>query len=96
MYNHRFLSNNINGGGPMEPMLCPNCKTNRTRFNIIEQTPKAVKINPQTGAIEQEYTDGHLDPFHMPYRGPSYRVQCAACGLIENPEMFIKRAQHQM
>ncbi len=78
----------------LEPMLCPNCKTNRTRFNLIEQQPRAVKLNPQTGEIEQEYTNDTLNPFHLPYRGPSYRVQCAACGLIENPEMFIKRAQH--
>ncbi|ANB58196.1 hypothetical protein GFC29_1012 [Anoxybacillus sp. B7M1] len=78
----------------MEPMLCPNCKTNRTRFNLIEQRPVAVKLHPQTGEIEQEYTNDSLDPFHLPYRGPSYRVQCAACGLIENQEMFIKHAQH--
>jgi hypothetical protein len=78
----------------LEPMLCPSCKTNRTRFNLIQQQPTAVKLHPQTGEIEQEYTNDALDPFHLPYSGPSYRVQCAACGLIENPEMFIKRAQH--
>lgn len=78
----------------LEPMLCPGCKTNRTRFNIIEQHPKAVKLHPQTGELETEYTNGALDPFHLPYRGPSYRVQCAACGLIENAETFVKHAQH--
>ncbi|WP_027410441.1 hypothetical protein [Anoxybacteroides tepidamans] len=78
----------------MEPMLCPNCKTNRTRFNLIEQRARAVKLHPQTGEIEHEYSNDTLDPFHLPYRGPDYRVQCAACGLIEQPEMFIKHAQH--
>jgi len=80
----------------MEPMLCPSCKTNRTRFNIIEQLPKAVKVNPQTGAIEQEFTEGNLDPFHLPYRGPAYRVQCAVCGLVENAEMFVMRARNHI
>lgn len=77
----------------MKPMLCPNCKTNRTRFHFIEQHPKAVKLNPQTGEIEQEYANESLEPFHLPYRGPSYRVQCGVCGLIEDAEMFIQRAK---
>ncbi|MFS0863251.1 DNA alkylation repair protein [Fredinandcohnia sp. 179-A 10B2 NHS] len=75
-----------------EPYLCPNCKSNRTRFNIIEQVAKAVKVDPQNGEIIQEYTD-NLDPFHVPYRGPEYKVQCGVCGLIEDERLFVKRAQ---
>ncbi len=79
----------------MEPMLCPSCKTNRTRFNILEQQVKPVKINPQTGQVEEEYTNETMNAFHMVYQGPTYRVQCAVCGLVENPEQFIKPAQSQ-
>lgn len=74
--------------------LCPNCKTNRSRFNIIEQVSKPIKKHPQTGEIIEEYTNETLQPMHLPYRGPSVRVQCAACGLIEDEITFIKRAQY--
>ncbi|MFX3625376.1 MAG: DNA alkylation repair protein [Ectobacillus sp.] len=77
----------------MEPMLCPSCKTNRTRFNMIEQNARPVKVDPQTGDIQEEYSGETAGPFHLLYHGPSYKVQCATCGLIENPEMFIKMAQ---
>lgn len=77
-----------------EPYLCPNCKSNRTRFNIIEQVAKSVKVDPQNGEVIQEYTD-NLDPFHVPYRGPEYKVQCGVCGLIEDERLFVKRAQNK-
>ena len=51
----------------MEPMLCPSCKTNRTRFNILEQQVKPVKLNPQTGQVEEEYTNETMNAFHMAY-----------------------------
>ncbi|WP_010283809.1 hypothetical protein [Bacillus timonensis] len=75
------------------PYLCPNCKTNRSRFNIIEQVPKSVKMDPQSGEVVEEYT-ANLDPFHVPYRGPEIKVQCGVCGLIEDEQSFIKRAQN--
>lgn len=72
------------------PYCCPNCKTNRTRFNIIKQEPLSVKMDPQTGDILEEYSNEHLSPFHLSYNGPVYRVQCGACGLIEDEKTFIK------
>ncbi|MGG1549718.1 DNA alkylation repair protein [Bacillus paralicheniformis] len=82
------------------PYLCPNCKTNRTRFNLIEQSPTSVKIDPTsvkidpaTGKIMETYSDDELSPFHLPYSGPAIKVQCGACGLIEDEKTFIKLAE---
>jgi hypothetical protein len=77
-----------------EPYLCPNCKTNRSRFNIIEQNPVPVKLDPTTGEVTQQFSNETLDPFHIPYRGPKLKVQCGTCGLIEDEKAFIKRAQY--
>ena len=73
----------------MEPMLCPSCKTNRTRFNILEQQVKPVKLNPQTGQVEEEYTNETMNAFHMAYQESTYRVQCAVCGLVENQNNLL-------
>ncbi|MBO8163193.1 MAG: hypothetical protein H0Z34_05630 [Brevibacillus sp.] len=77
------------------PYLCPNCKSNRMRFNIIQQVPRAVCLDPQSGAVMEELSHDQLDPFHQPYRGEPYLVQCGICGVVEREESFIKMAQHR-
>lgn len=47
-------------------------------------------MDPHSGEIVQQYTQNDLDPFHLPYRGPEVKVQCATCGLVEDERTFIK------
>lgn len=77
-----------------EPYFCPNCKTNRSRFNIIQQVPHSVKMDPATGEVMQVYDQGIPDFFHQPYKGPQYKVQCATCSMISDEEVFIKAAEN--
>ncbi|WP_018130412.1 hypothetical protein [Effusibacillus pohliae] len=77
------------------PYLCPNCRSNRTRFAILEQVPQYVKMDPETGEILEHYEQGELEPFHLPYQGTRRRVACGACGLVEDEKTFIALAQTQ-
>ena len=72
------------------PYRCPNCRTNKSRFNLIKQVPQSVKLDPHTGSVIEEYSEEDLSPFHMSYKGPDLKVQCGACGLIEDEKTFIK------
>lgn len=74
---------------------CPNCKTNRSRFNIVEQHPRIVKVDAGTGEIIREYNLENKEPFHLSYRGPDVRIQCGVCGLLEDEEIFAKYATYQ-
>ncbi|MBP0725892.1 DNA alkylation repair protein [Bacillus sp. RG28] len=78
----------------MHKLVCPRCKTNKSRFYLIEQHPKAIKLDPQNGNVEkEEYLTSGLDPFFVPYKGPDYLVQCGTCGLIDKSILFEKAAE---
>ncbi|MBO8154863.1 MAG: DNA alkylation repair protein [Bacillaceae bacterium] len=76
------------------PYLCPNCRSNRSRFNIIAQVTTPVKMDPHTGEVVEELSEQSMEPYHVKYNGPQYKVQCGVCGLVENEITFIKHAEN--
>jgi uncharacterized Zn finger protein len=74
----------------MYKYACPSCKA-KSRFNLLKQDVTPVKFDMQTGEAQEL---DQLDAFHLPYRGPEMRVQCASCGLVEDEERFLKTAEN--
>ena len=77
-----------------QPLLCPTCKSNRMRFTVIEQTPRHIRLDPQSGEVVAELHQEQLDMFHQPYKGENYMIQCGVCGTTEPEERYVKMAQH--
>ncbi|HLQ71700.1 MAG TPA: DNA alkylation repair protein [Bacillota bacterium] len=73
-----------------QPYCCPNCKTNRSRFNVIEQHARPIKIDPQTGDVVKDYSEENVEAFHITYDGPKWRVQCGVCGIVDDEYSFIQ------
>nr|WP_027415962.1 hypothetical protein [Aneurinibacillus terranovensis] len=76
----------------ISPYFCPSCR-NRTRFTVIEQVPHYIKIDPGSGEIMEKYAED-LELFQVRYTGSPQRIQCGACGMIDDDKIFMKMAQN--
>ena len=77
-----------------KPLLCPKCKTNRSRFNFLEQTPEPVRCDPFTGeVVSNSIEEFQNNPLHIQYNGPEYLIQCGVCGNLESGYRFKKMAE---
>lgn len=72
------------------PYLCPHCRTNRSRFNLIEQVVQPVKKDHETGELIEYLAPD--DPLQFKYNGEDLRVQCGVCGMVEAERLFIQQA----
>lgn len=74
------------------PLLCPRCKSNRTRFNKIEQHSVPMKLDAISGHELEDYNTNQ-DPFYKPYTGSEYLIQCVTCGNVEEELVYQRAAE---
>lgn len=67
---------------------CPNCRSNRTKFNLITSSSQEIVKSAVTGEIE---FIGEL--VQMTSDDP--QVQCKVCQFIGNELRFIKQAERE-
>ncbi|HET7627254.1 MAG TPA: DNA alkylation repair protein [Bacillales bacterium] len=76
------------------PYLCPSCGSNRALYNHIQQVAVSMKLDPETGETIEEYENrSDMLPYHFPYQGPEFLIQCGVCGLIAEEQRFLKNAR---
>lgn len=69
-----------------QPYFCPNCRSNRVKFNLITTHSQAFMKDPRNGTITEMANDEFL-----PNTDPD--IQCRVCSFIGNELRFIKLAE---
>jgi len=69
-----------------KPYFCPNCRSNRVKFNVISSTYQQFMKNAVTGEVmsieEPQTVDDH-----------EATIQCLVCQFTGNEMRFIKQAE---
>lgn len=72
------------------PYLCPACRANRTRFELIYHYIQEVHKDPASGAVT--YAADELVPAERSGR-PLLEVRCMICDFQGHEGLFVKAAQ---
>jgi predicted Zn-ribbon and HTH transcriptional regulator len=71
-----------------KPYFCPNCRSNRVKFNVVTMYSQSFMKDAMTGMISG--TDEA-----MQVSEPEPNIQCRVCGFTGNELRFIKQAERE-
>ncbi|MFC5448324.1 hypothetical protein [Paenibacillus aestuarii] len=71
-----------------KPYFCPNCRSNRVKFNVITSYAQSFMKDALTGNIVE-----FKDPNPIPE--PEATIQCLVCSFTGNEMRFIKQAERE-
>jgi hypothetical protein len=71
-----------------KPYFCPNCRSNRIKFSIIQSYSQRVLKDALTGMVQQV-----AEPEQIVAEEPT--IQCQVCQFTGNELRFIKQAERQ-
>lgn len=70
------------------PYFCPNCRSNRVKFNVMTTYSQTFVKDAFTGAVvemQEPQTVGEPEP----------TIQCRVCHFVGNEMRFIKQAERE-
>lgn len=70
----------------VKPYYCPNCRSNRAKFSLIEQTRRQMLKDAMTGDIIE------IDE-PVTIEEPEPTIECKVCGFQGNELRFIRQAE---
>lgn len=71
-----------------KPYFCPNCRSNRVKFNVVTTYSQSFMKDALNGAVTVQE---EAQP--VPEAEPS--IQCRVCGFTGNELRFIKQAERE-
>lgn len=77
--------------GQVSPYYCPQCKSNRVRFQVISKYSQPVHKDPRTGEISERVAEPHL----VTKEGrPDVDVRCEVCNYTAGESIFTAAARN--
>lgn len=69
-----------------KPYFCPNCRSNRVKFNQIQKTSQQLFKDAQSGEITEIEEPVVIEE-------PEPLIECRVCSFQSNEQRFIKQAE---
>ncbi|WP_135547124.1 hypothetical protein [Paenibacillus cymbidii] len=71
-----------------QPYFCPNCRSNRVKFQLVTTYTQPLMKNAITGAIVETGDT-------VPVSDAEPTIQCRVCGFAGNEQRFLKQAEKE-
>lgn len=71
-----------------KPYFCPNCRSNRVKFNLLKRTKSSFMKDALNGEISQIE-----DPVLI--EDPEPFIECRVCGFEGNEQRFVRQAERE-